>query len=252
MGNKIWKMVSPSFYIIGTIASVISVFILFFKDKDAAFFALILLCIALILFLISLLRVLNRFLEKQPQDHKCISTFIQYTCDDGDNVIVETYKLIQAKCSIMQEYNAGFKWTGEISPKISSDLQNFKRLKDSKNGYEYDYAILEFKKPVLYNETAIVHFKSIANDVRHISLPYVEIPIKFPIEYIQICISLGYKDASFNETAKISKRKITNSNEIQQNHKEYDSILFDQKHKQYLYRLINPQVGYSYRIGWKR
>lgn len=252
MWNTIGKIISSPFYIIGNIASIASVLILLFKDKDSAIIALILLCVALILFLISLLKVLNRFLEKNSQDHKCISTFIQYTCDDEDNVVVESYKLIQAKCSIMQEYNAGFKWSGETPPNISSDLQNYKILKNSQNGYEYDYAVLEFKKPVLYNETAIVHFKSIANDVKHVSLPYVEIPVKFPIEYIQICISLGYKDISFIETAKISKRKITNSDEIQQNHEEYDSITFDQKHKQYLYRLINPKTGYSYRISWKR
>jgi len=252
MWSKIWRIVSAPFYVIGSVASIASVFILLFRDKDSSIIALIFLCVALILFLVSLLKILNRFLEKHPQDHKCISTFIQYTCDDGDNVLVETYKLIQVKCSIMQEYNAGFKWSGDTPPNISSDLQNFKILKKSQNGYEYDYAVLEFKKPVLYNETTIVHFKSIVNDVRHASLPYVEIPVRFPIEYIQICISLGYKNSSFNETAKISQRKITNSNEIQQNHKEYDSITFDQKHKQYLYRLINPQVGYSYKISWER
>ena len=252
MWSKIWKIVNSPFYIIGSIASIFSVVILLFKDENSGFIALGFLCIALTLFLISLLRVLNRFLEKPTQDHKCISSFIQYTCDDGDNIIVETYKLIQVKCSLLQEYNAGFKWSGDNIPQISSELQKFRIVKASQDGCEYDYAVLDFKKPILYNETTIVHFKSIANDVKHVSLPYVEIPIIQPIEFIQICISLGYKDEKFIDTAKISKRKMTDSRQIQQNHNEYASIPFDQKHKQYLYRLINPQVGYSYKISWER
>ncbi len=47
----------------------------------------------------------------------------------------------------MQEYKAGYKWTGTTPPNISSDLQAFKIVKESKNGDEYDYAISEFKKP---------------------------------------------------------------------------------------------------------
>ena len=252
MWNKIWSVISSPLYLIGSVASVISVVVLLFNDKNAAIIALGLLLIALVLFLIRIFHVLNRFLEKQPQDHKCISSFIQYTCDDGDNVVFDTYKLIQVKCSIMQDFDVGFKWTGDKMPNISSELQTFKTLKRTTNGYEYDYAVLEFKKPVLYNETTLVHFRSEANDVEHKSSTYVEVPIRYPIEYVQICISLGYKDNSFNKTAEISKRKITNSNQIQQPHTKYNSIPFDKNHKQYVYRLINPEVGYSYRISWER
>jgi len=219
MWNKIWSVISSPLYLIGSLAFIASVVVLLFKDKNAAIIALVLLLIALILFLIRIFHVLNRFLEKHPQDHKCISSFIQYTCDDGDNVIFNSYKLIQVKCSIMQDFDIGFKWSGDKMPNISSELQTFKILKKTTNKYEYDY---------------------------------VEVPIRYPIEYIQICISLGYKDDSFSKTAEISNRKITNLNQIQQPHTKYNSIPFDKNHKQYVYRLINPEVGYSYRISWER
>jgi hypothetical protein len=86
MWTKIWKVISPPFYFIGALASIASVVLLIFADKDSAIIALVFLCVALTLFLISLIKVLNRFLERHKQNYKHISSFIQYTCDDGDNI----------------------------------------------------------------------------------------------------------------------------------------------------------------------
>jgi hypothetical protein len=252
MWSKLWKVVSGPLYIVGTLASVASILVLCFNNSSAAILALVFLCLALTLFLWKIFRVLNRFLEKTTEDHRHISSFIQYVCDDGDNITVESYKLIQIKCSMMHEYRAGFKWSGTNIPKISSDLQNFKIIKQSQDEHLHDNAVLEFKKPVLYNETTVVHSKYEINDVDHKSAPYVEIPINYPVEYIQICVALGYKESSFNKTAVLRRRKLTNANEIQQEYKPFDSLPFDAQHKQYTFRLINPKVGYTYRIEWER
>jgi len=252
MIKKLWKVVAGPFYVIGSLCSITSIAVLCFNDKNAAIIALGVFCLGLLLFLIGIFKVLNRFLEKENNNHKCISSFIQYSTDDNENITVETYKIIQVKCSLIQEYDAGFKWSGKETPDISSELQDFKIIKRANNSAEYDYAVLVFRKPVLFNETTVVHFKTNSNDVNKISLPYIEIPIRQPIEFVQICISLGYKDQNFNKTAKISKRLLTNENQILQEHQNFDSIAFDKIHKQYIYRLINPKVGYSYKISWDR
>jgi hypothetical protein len=205
MWGKFFRIISSPFYIAGGLCSIISVIVLCFRDKNASIIALIALCLTLILILGGLFKVLRRFLEKDPLNHKLISSFIQYISDDRENIIVETYKLIQVKCGVMEEYNVGFKWSGNKTPQISSDLQDFKIIKNAQNKLEYDFAVLAFKRPVLYNETA-----------------------------------------------KISKRLITNTSEIPQEHQVFDSIPFDQKHKQYVYRLINPKIGYFYKINWVR
>jgi hypothetical protein len=95
----------------------------------------------------------------------------------------------------MQEYRAGFKWSGTNAPNISSDLQNFKIVQESLDGRMYDFAVLEFKKPVLYNETTVVHSKYVVNDVNHESNTYVEIPVRYPVEYIQNMCVFGVQAA---------------------------------------------------------
>lgn len=252
MWRKFWKIVSGPFYVLGSVASIVSILILCFKSSDAAIAALGFLCVALVAFIWKLFSVLGRFLERTTENHKHISSFIQYTCDDRDNIVLESYKLIQVKCSVMQEYEAGFKWSGTKAPDISSDLQHFKIVNKSSGGHLYDYAVLEFKKPVLYNETTVVHSKFTINDVDHKSSTQIDIPVKYPVEYIQVCVSLGYKDNTFNKTATLSKRKLANENEVYQEYTPYDSLSFDHLHKQYTCKLIDPEVGFAYRIEWER
>ena len=251
MWSKFWAIIERPFLLLSSACSVISIVVLCFSDKNATIIALAFICLALIILLCSIIRILNRFLEKDSKNnHNCFSSFINYKTDDGDNIEFETYKLIQAKCSILQYFDLGFKWSGCNKPQVSSDLQDVVTTHYTDDTKEYDTAKLKLKSPILYNQTTVIHFRSVMNDAAHLSEPKVEISVQYPIEYVNIVVSLGYKPSDYNRTAKI-ERRIKDSNTPQ----EYEltgSVPFDSVHKQYTYRLINPEPGYYYRLVWDR
>lgn len=237
--------------IASSLASIVSLVAIFFKSTTATIVALCALIVALTILLVAILKVLNRFLEEASTgDHRCISSFVRYKTDDGENVEFDSYKLIQVKCSIMQFFDVGFRWSGKKFPKVVSDLQEVELSKKSDDSGEYDTARLKLKKPALYNETTVIHFKTLSNDVERVSEPKVELFVRFPIEFIQINILLGYKDAAFNRTAKVERLKMGTN--IPQKYESVTSIPFDCNSKQYSYSLINPEPGYNYKISWER
>lgn len=151
MWKKLWHVVEKPFVIIGTLCSIISVLALCLKGAWATTIVAFSLLIAVTMLLIAVIRVLNHFLEENKTgDHRCVSSFVKYRTDDGDNIVFESHKLIQVKCSMMQTFDLGFRWSGENTPQISSDLQNVKYIKRRENDNEYDKAVLELKRPTLY------------------------------------------------------------------------------------------------------
>ena len=122
--------------------------------------------------------------------------------------------------------------------------------KSSKNATEYDTAKLRLRRPAMYNETTVIHFRSISNDSEHCSIPKYEIYVKYPIEFIQVEILLGYKDDNFNKTAIVERAKANTS--MPQKYEHITSIPFNKNHKSYSHTFINPEPGYFYRILWER
>ena len=250
--NKIWHIIEKPFGIIGSLCSILSIVVICVVDKDAAWWALGALCVSLLLFLIALLRVLDKLLEKNSnkEDHVCISSFVNYKTEDGDNIEFESYKLIQVKCAVMQFFNVGYKWSGRYQPDCSSDLQDIELTKSSEDSNCYDNAKLRLKTPALYNQTTVIHFKARMNDVDKVSEPKVELCVKYPIEYIQITVSLGYKASDYNAPAVLKRIKL--NSDLPSDYTNVDSVPFDPIHKQYQYRLINPEPGYFYKLVWER
>lgn len=251
MWFKIWKAIEKPFLVVASLSSIISVVAICFNDPTATIVAVCALCIALAIVLISIIRVLNRFLEKNKNgDHKCISSFVRYRTDDGENIEFDSHKLIQSKCSIMQYFDIKFNWTGKNFPSVTSDLQCVEIAQKSMDANSYDTARLRLKKPVLYNETTVIHFKTKTNDAEKVSVPKVELYVEYPIEFIQVNIVLAYKNEAFNSTAKVERLRI--NSKIPQKYELIDSIPFDGKTKQYSYCYIDPEPGYFYRISWER
>lgn len=251
MWKKVWLIIEKPLIAIGSICSIVSVAALCFKSYIAIVISVSALCIALVVILVAIVRVLNRFLEdKSGEDYKCVSSFIRYKTADGENIEVESYKLIQVKCSLMQFFDVGFKWTGKNFPEISSDLQTVENSLPSQDSTSYDKVRLRLKQPALYNETTVIHFRSKTNDAEKISEPKVEVCVKWPIEFIQINIHLGYKDTTCVETARIERKKI--NSDVPQKYEVVKSIPFDNRSRQYVYSFINPEPGYFYKIVWER
>lgn len=107
---------------------------------------------------------------------------------------------------------------------------------------------MRLKTPALYNQTTLIHFRAKVNDAEHLSETKIEVRVEYPIEYIQIVVSLGYKNN--NRPAILSKKPIRS--DIPAAYKTIDSVAFDVLHKQYVYRLINPAPGNFYKLAWER
>lgn len=250
MWKKIWTVIEKPFLIISSLCSIISIVALCVQTKAGLIVAVCSLCVSLAIILIAIVKVLNRFLEQSPSKHNCVSSFVKYKTSDGENIEFESYKLIQVKCSIMQFFDMGFKWSGQNFPKISSDLQDVEFESKSQDCSSYDSVRLRLKKPALYNETTVIHFRTEASDPERISEPKVELCVKLPIEFIHVDIQLGYKDSSYSQTAKVERAKIDSA--VPQKYETLCSIPFDGKYRQYTHSFINPEPGYFYRIIWER
>ena len=211
---------------------------------------------AFVLFLIAILikifLVINKYVEvKNPKGYLKNSTFVKYSTNDGRKIFYQVYRNIQCKKPILTEYEYGYKWSGTRPPKISSTMQEIGAIVGAnKDGHEYDKVVLKFKTPILYNQMATVNFNAELDDSDNKSLPHVENKVEDHIQIIHIRIELKHKKASFNKPAKLLKRAI--SSDVSEDFVEVESIPFDRGTKSYEYHLINPEIGYFYRIRWEK
>lgn len=239
---------STWFNITSGLASITGLVILAFSDQTNAIIALCLLCLCLIILLICIVRSLSSFIKQENEnDHLKVSVFTKYEAIDNTHSIFETYRVVQSKRTVLSEIRQNFKWSGTRLPQVSSKFQEVKSV--IQNETDYDYAILKFKRPLLYNETGVVHFRAETDDFDNKAKPYLDHRVDSYINIIHYRIILKYKD-NYNKPAKIL-RKPTKSI-LSADYEEIGSIQFDEKSKSYEYYLIDPEPGYFYRILWEK
>jgi hypothetical protein len=240
---------SKKFYFLASLASIIGLIVIFINDKKSVVIALVFFCLMLLAFTISLIFIIFKATSLGTNEFESKSTFVKYETSDGKSINFEIYKLIQSKKPILSEYSFNFKWSGTIIPKITSDLQDVINVMDLQDSTQYDKAILKFKKPVYFNENQVIHFKAILNDVDEQSGTYVSNRITQDIDIIHYRIILKYKPSSYKSNAILEKRKIVS---INSNFEKVTEIGYDSITKSYEYHLLKPDLGYVYRISWKR
>lgn len=251
IAKQFWSIIEKPFMAIGSLCSIAAIVLLCINDSTSRWAALVLFALSLISLLWAIIRVLNRYLTEEKSDsYKCISSFITYKTDDGENIIFDLYKVIQVKCAIMQYFDVGFKWSGKNEAAYSSTLQDIEFTDKNPDKNCFDKARLKLQKPALFNETKVIHLCQTINDAERVSIPKVEIKVEYPIESIHTTISLGYKGDGYNKTAKIEKKLI--QSQVATDFVAFDSVPFDNVHKQYSYTFLNPAPGYYYRIVWER
>lgn len=235
--------------IVAGFASIVSVLFLVFTDKTNALIALVFFCVFLLIALFSILRTLRLFIRKENgEDHKKVSVFTTFETHDSTHCVFETYRVIQSKRFILTEISQNFKWSGTKQPVISSSLQKIKVV--NKRESDYDQAVLVLKHPLVFNETATIHFKAEMDDYDGKALPYLDYRVETPINIIHYRVILRHKSEDFCKPAKILRRPIFSNQP--KDYEEIGSVPFDQKSRSYQYNLINPEVGYYYRLAWEK
>jgi hypothetical protein len=237
--------------IIGSISSVIAIILLAFKDAHKANIALVLFAIFLIVMIVRAFIFFKNYLKcSYPKGYSKISTFYRYTTIDAKFIEYENYKHIQCKAPFLTEHEHGFHWTGDKKPKISSTLQTIdKKIIQGGDG-DYDRVFLKFKNPLLYNEIGLIHMFMQLDDSNQKSETYLDSKIIEPIQMIQFHIELMYKPNDYNEPARILRKSFKSNIPCQ--YEQIEQIQFEQRSKSYRHTLINPEVGYFYRIEWDR
>ena len=238
------------FAFFASLASVLGLILLFIADKWAVFVALTFFCLMLLVFTSYLIYALYRILDIKQTDHENRSTFIKYETLDGNNITYETYKLIQVKKPVLTEMDYNFKWTGTHLPIVTSDLQEVVNIVDEQDPTKYDRALLKFKKPIYYNQNCVLHFKATLDDADKHSQPHVETRVTSEVDIIHYRIILKNKSAEYTQNAILEKCKI-NSN-VSTSFEKIREIPFDSITKSYEYHLLNPEIGYYYRIRWEK
>lgn len=204
----------------------------------------------LLAFTISLIYTLYKIVSMRHEGFESKSTFVKYEASSKTEINYEVYKLIQSKEPIVIEHEYPFKWSGTHLPKISSNLQEVVNVLDEKNINKYDKAILKFKKPIYFNDDCIIHFKAEINDSDDRGLPYVQNRIKQDVDIIHYRVILKYKNISFKKNA-ILERQLLDT-KVPEKFEKLVDVSFDVKTKSYEYHLLNPEVGYLYRLSWEK
>jgi len=247
MLKLVFNLLSKPFYFLASLASLVGFSIIFIGDKDKVLWSFIFFNFLLLILIGTLVYTILKLLNNSTSDFESKSTFIKYETLDGNKIFYDVYKLIQCKRPILSEYEFNFKWTGTCLPIVTSELQKVENVLNDKDPSNYDKAILKFKAPLTLNESCVVNFKAELDDTDKQSETNISNRILRPVDIIHCRIILRHKENS--ENAILERRKI---NSVSQGFEKIKEIAFDTTSKSYEYPLLNPELGYIYRITWKR
>lgn len=244
---------TSTFGIICQISSLVGLVATFIEKSWAIYVALSFICLAVLSFIVAFFVLLSkRFGEKYPEGFKRVASFCFYKTEDGINISCDTKRIIQSKSLCLSEIDHKFKWTGRNTPKFSAEPHHIvATTKTTGSGdYAFDVNKVKLDKPLLYNETGVICVNAIVEDKEKISGPFLSHRVDFPVELLVFSILLGDKSSKFCENAILSRKKIDSM--ISNDYELIKEISFEQKHKRYYVELKNPDVGYYYKIEWKR
>lgn len=211
---------------------------------------------AVILFLLAIIICVGYAINKlvkntYPKDFLTQGMFHKYVCFDETHIELDSYRFIQSKRFFLPSIKWGFSWTGHNDPQISSRLQECDgTIIKRRSAGDYDYVFLKLKKPLFYNESAVLHLHAKMTDVEKISQPYLYVKIDEPRSVVVFCVILAYKDDNYSKKA-IFKKKLINSSTSAE-FKEICEVPFNPVSKSYEHVLTDPEIGYYYRLEWER
>jgi hypothetical protein len=238
---------SGYFAAIASAASLISFIIYFIKEPWAIIFAISLFTLFLLGVFIKFILILNTFLSsKTSEGYLKFATYLRYSTLDGIHIHYELHKYIQCKRLIMDAHHHDFFWTGSKAGVISSTQQQYVKTIPPANDANLFQAVLKFKKPLIYNEVAIVEFIMDMDDFDHTSKKHCGQTVKENIHLISFVIEL--KHLKQCKDARMCRRVL--NTDYPRDDENFDYVPFDVKSRSFHYNLFNPEPGYNYRIDW--
>jgi hypothetical protein len=248
MTTKIWTIITN----IAVVASLLGVgAVTFLTDPIKQWIALAIFVVALVYYGYQMYRFVQGSLTRRyPEGFLPLSAFVRYVTSDGYNITYEIFRHIQIKRPYLSNFDHPFNWTGSHEPKCESDLQYICKI-SSVVGKTTKLLQLKFKKPRIYNDVEIIHFRMELDDSDHKSQTYVGQNVHDPIRLVCFRVELLHANqAYYNKVAVVSRKRVDNGTN------SLDEILvrvkFDQATKSYYHQVTDPEPGYNYRLTWER
>jgi hypothetical protein len=244
-----WLTPGMIFTIISGVASIVGLFIGYFKNEHQALIAISAFCLFLILILYKVFSTINKFVLQKTQDgsHR-FASYIRYHTVDGDHIEYETHKYLQCKSLIMHTFTQNFKWTGTSFPKnITSEQQDVINIVRAEDKSNYDSVILKFREPLIYNEFTVIHVKMEMDDSDHVSRRLCSYKIEQPTQLLDFRVELKHLEE--NKDAEIKIRPFE-KNKVAVDWEVIGWVKFDPKSRSYTKSIFNPKVGYHYVLDW--
>lgn len=185
-----------------------------------------------------------------PKGYRATSTFVRYSTTDGKSIVHETFRHIQIKHTYLSEIEHRYRWSGTKPPVITSHLQSIGSEKlDEATGF--NVRCVKFERPKFYNDTEVVHLRSVLDDSDEKSQTYVSLLIDLPTTVIQFRVELLHcvKVSHAGMKARIGRRRQTDRGDEFEPIGEVD---FDVNSRAFDYLLKHPDPGYEYRMRWDR
>lgn len=245
------RFIYPRFVDAASLASVAGIIIVFCSQNYAVIIALSTFCLILLLMLVGVIFALNRIIKTGNQkEYNKVSSFYVFKTEDGIKSTFETYRLIQCKRPILTQIEYKYKWSGSRPPIMTSKNQEIEQYPPNNDAHTWDKAIIKFRRPLVYNESTVIHIKTENDDVDKTAKPWVECRLESPIEIMQFRILLGYKNKSYSKKAYFKRKKL--DAETGSDFEILHSVDFDSQYKQYYHVEVNPTPGYTYRLEWEK
>ena len=246
LGN-IWKWVT----VCASLSSIVGLLIVFLSDGKAVTLALITFCLVLLIILVGVCVTLSKLIKQNyPDPYQRISSFYEFRSDDGQKSVFEMYRLIQSKRVLLTHIDYKFKWSGSKVPKLSSNSQILGNISNSKDPNSWDTCKIQFKTPLTYNESTVLHIRTDNDDYDGRAEPYISTRLDTPIKIMQYKVLLSYKPDDYKEKAIFERKQI--SSEVDSSWTYIDSVPFEPDYKQYQYVVVDPEPGFIYRIRWTK
>lgn len=110
---------------------------------------------------------------------------------------------------------------------------------------------VRFDKPKFYNETEVVHLRSVCDDSDQTSQTYVCLLIDLPTTLVQFRVELLHcsKASHGGMKAWIERKLHTKTGDT---YEPLGEVSFDVTSRSFSYLLKHPEAGYTYRLRWDR
>lgn len=192
----------------------------------------------------------DRIEQKYPDGYATLSSFAKWTTFDGIISTYDQFRHIQIKQPVKTCFEQIYHWSGSISPKVSSSLQDCCGPEHIP-GAEQKMVRLKFHRAKVYNEVEIIHTKMITDDTDGKAEPYLCQNVKHPVYLISFRVDLLHVGpAYFGKQAEVTR---TNNSQGQNPLAEHvDYVPFDPVTKSFSWQKANPEPGYRYKIEWEK